>query len=110
MGFELSAGAREYLGAPSGLRAPRALTHGPAPSHAVRAAQIPGHALGACKEAINKSAIDALHAYRKQARAGAGVEVVGEVPGGGKHASSCALRVFSGGVGFECATACRWWS
>lgn len=28
--------------------------------------QIPGHALGACKEAINKSATDALHAYRKQ--------------------------------------------
>lgn len=30
------------------------------------ASQIPGHALGACKEAINKSATDALHAYRKQ--------------------------------------------
>ena len=28
--------------------------------------QIPGHALGACKEAITKSATDALHAYRKQ--------------------------------------------
>ncbi|GAB4822012.1 hypothetical protein N2152v2_009058 [Parachlorella kessleri] len=30
------------------------------------ASQIPGHALGACKEAITKSATDALHAYRKQ--------------------------------------------
>lgn len=110
VGFELSAGARSMWERLLAC-APRGplLTIQP-PSHAVRAAQIPGHALGACKEAINKSAIDALHAYRKQARVWAGVGVVGEVWWGGRRTSSCALPVFGGGVGPECAAARRWWS